>query len=59
MQANAGQVVFLDLYQTLLDVRLSVDNPNHEIEGWNAFAEALLKYSLADFERLPKLIKSV
>ena len=39
-----GKVIFLDLYQTLLDVELSVNNPNHEIEGWDALAKTLLKY---------------
>ncbi|MFY9461936.1 MAG: hypothetical protein WAP51_01915 [Candidatus Sungiibacteriota bacterium] len=41
---NNGKVIFLDLYQTLLDVELSVNNPNHEIEGWGVFAKTLLKY---------------
>lgn len=38
------KVIFFDLYQTLLDVELSVNNPNHEIEGWDVFAKALFKY---------------
>lgn len=38
------KVVFFDLYQTLLDVQLSVNNPNHEIEGWDVFSKTLLRY---------------
>ena len=38
------KIIFFDIYQTLLDVELSVNNPNHEIEGWNVFAKFLLKY---------------
>ncbi len=38
------KLIFFDLYQTLLDVELSVNNPNHEIEGWDAFAKSLLQY---------------
>jgi FMN phosphatase YigB (HAD superfamily) len=38
------KIIFFDLYQTLLDVELSVNNPNHEIEGWDVFAKTLLKY---------------
>ncbi len=53
---NMRKVIFFDLYQTLLDVELSVNNPNHEIEGWNVFAKTLLKYgkeiSGLEFQRL-------
>lgn len=38
------KVIFFDIYQTLLDVELSVNNPNHEIEGWSIFAKSLFKY---------------
>ena len=44
MQKYSNKVIFFDLYQTLLDVELSVSNPNHEIEGWNVFTKTLLKY---------------
>jgi len=44
MQKNSNKVFFFDLYQTLLDVELSVNNPNHEVEGWDVFAKSLLKY---------------
>ena len=38
------KVIFFDLYQTLLDVELSVNNLNHEIEGWDVFVKSLFKY---------------
>lgn len=38
------KVIFFDLYQTLLDVELSVNNPNKEIQGWEVFANSLKKY---------------
>ena len=44
MKKHSGKVIFFDLYQTLLDVKLSTDNPNHEIRGWDAFAKELSKY---------------
>src|SRR3989338_909449 len=44
MQKYPTKVIFFDLYQTLLDVELSVNNPNHEIEGWDIFAKPLIKY---------------
>ncbi|MFH0852041.1 MAG: HAD family hydrolase [bacterium] len=56
MQKNSNKVIFFDLYQTLLDVELSINNPNHEIEGWNIFAKTLLKYGKEinglDFQKL-------
>lgn len=44
MEKHPIKIIFFDLYQTLLDVDLSVNNPNHEIEGWDIFAKTLLKY---------------
>jgi len=44
MEKYFNKVIFFDLYQTLLDVELSVNNPNHEIEGWDGFAKTLIKY---------------
>lgn len=44
MEKHSIKIIFFDLYQTLLDVELSVNNPNHEIEGWDVFAKTLLKY---------------
>jgi len=44
MEKYSNKVIFFDLYQTLLDVELSVNNPNHEIEGWDNFAKTLIKY---------------
>src|SRR3989344_5318336 len=44
MQKYPTKVIFFDLYQNLLDVELSVNNPNHEIEGWDIFAKTLIKY---------------
>ena len=44
MQKHSSKVIFFDLYQTLLDIEVSVNNPNNQIDGWNAFTKALLKY---------------
>ena len=44
IQTKNGKVVFFDLYQTLIDVELSVNNPNHEIRGWDVLAKSLHKY---------------
>lgn len=44
MEKYSNKVIFFDLYQTLLDVELSVNNPNHEIEGWDGLAKILIKY---------------
>jgi HAD superfamily hydrolase (TIGR01549 family) len=56
MQKYPNKVFFFDLYQTLLDVELSANNPNHEIEGWEVFAKTLLKYgkkiSGSEFQKL-------
>lgn len=56
MKKHSIQVILFDLYQTLLDVKLSVNNPNHEIEGWDAFVKILLKHgkeiSGSEFQKL-------
>ncbi len=56
MKKRSVKVIFFDLYQTILDVELSVNNPNHEIEGGDAFANAILKYGKEigglEFQRL-------
>lgn len=56
MQKYPNKVIFFDLYQTLLDVELSVNKPNHEFEGWSVFTKTLLKYgkeiSSLEFQKL-------
>lgn len=44
MQKHSNKVIFFDLYQTLLDMEVSVNNPNNQIDGWNAFTKVLPKY---------------
>lgn len=54
------KVIFFDLYQTLLDVKISSTNPSvklkEELVGWEAFTEALKKHrvviSANDFLKL-------
>ena len=45
-----SKVIFFDLYQTLLDVKISSTDPvvklQEELAGWGAFAVALKKYSV-------------
>ena len=45
MKKRSSKVIFFDLYQTLLDVKLSTDNPNREIRGWSSFTKELSKHS--------------
>ncbi len=45
LEKHSSKVIFFDLYQTLLDVKLSTSNPGHEIRGWDAFAKELSKYN--------------
>lgn len=55
-----SKVIFFDLYQTLLDVKIRSTDPiiklQEELVGWEAFATAIKKYSIdtsaADFLKL-------
>ena len=47
---ESDKVIFFDLYQTLLDVKISSTDPviklNEELVGWEAFVVALKKYGI-------------